>query len=67
MGTSSGAYELNHAPVRVPITYYRDKTWVHMFYVESNTTVPLQCATLVFWKAYRLTGCRPVDYSLGSQ
>ena len=53
MGTSSGAYELNHecAPERVPMFHYRDKTRVHMFYFDSNTTVPLQCATLVFLKA----------------
>ena len=37
---------------RVPILYYRDKTRVQMFYFDSNTTVPLQCAALVFWKAY---------------
>ena len=43
MGTSSGAYELR---VR------RDKTRVKMFYFDSNTIVPLQCAALVFWKAY---------------
>ena len=50
MGTSSGAYELNHqlAPERVHIIYFRDKTRVHMFYFDSNTTVPLQCAALVF-------------------
>ena len=49
MGTSLGAYELNHecAPERVPIFYYRDKTQVQMFYFDSNTTIPLQCAALV--------------------
>ena len=54
MGTSSGAYELNHecALARVPIIYFRDKTQVQMFYFHSNTTVPLQCAALVFLDAY---------------
>ena len=53
MGTSYGAYELNHecAPERVPIIYFRDKTRVQMFYFDSSMTVPLQCAALVFWKA----------------
>jgi len=43
MGTSSGAYELNHecAPERVTLFYYRDKTWVQMFYFNSYTTIPL--------------------------
>ena len=44
MGTGSGAYE----PERVPIFYYRDKTRVQLFYVDSNTTVLLQCVALVF-------------------
>jgi len=50
MGTSSGAYELNHecASEREPIFYYGDKTRVQMFYFDYNTTVPLQCITLVF-------------------
>ena len=40
-------------PERVPIFYYRDKTRVHMFYFDSNTTVPLQCvAQLFFLKAH---------------
>ena len=47
MGTSSGAYELNHqcasipAPERVPMVYYLVNTWVHMFYYNSNTYVPM--------------------------
>ena len=36
------------APEWVPIFYFRDKTWVQMVYFDSNTTVPLQCAALVF-------------------
>ena len=50
MATSSGVYELNHEcpPERLPIIYSRGKTRVHMFYFDSNTTVPLQCAALVF-------------------
>ena len=51
MGTSSGAYELNHecthAPERVPIFYYQVKTRVQMFYFDSYTTVPLKCVALV--------------------
>ena len=39
MGTSSGAYELR---VRL------DKTRVKMFYFDSNTIVPLQCAAQLF-------------------
>ena len=46
MGTSSGAYELNHECAS--IFYYRDNTRVHMGLFDSNTTVPLQCDTLVF-------------------
>ena len=34
-----------------PIFYYRDKTRVHMFYFDSNTTVSLQCAALVFFES----------------
>ena len=67
MGTSSGAYELNHAPERVPICYYRDKTRVQISYFDSNTTVHLQCAALAFFGKRMLTGCRLVDCSLGSQ
>ena len=37
---------------RVPIFYFHDKTRVQMFYFDFNTTVPLQCAVLAFWKAY---------------
>ena len=38
---------------RVPILYYRDKTRIHMFYIDSNTTLRLQCDALVVWgKAY---------------
>ena len=50
MGTRSGAYELTHgcAPERVPIFYYRDKILVQRLYFDSNTTVTLQCAALVF-------------------
>ena len=58
MVTSSRAYEFNHecatmsdlitAPERVPLFYYRGKTRVQMFHFNSNTTVPLQCAALVF-------------------
>ena len=66
MSTSSGAYEL-YAPERVPIFYYRDKTRIQMFYFDSNTTVPLQCAALFFGGKRMLTGCRLVDPSLGSQ
>ena len=57
MGTSSVAYELNHdctslhAPECVPIFYYHDKRRVQMFYFDSNTTVPLQCAAPVFWES----------------
>ena len=40
--------ESQHASERVPIIYYRDKTRVNMFYFDSNTTVPLHCAALVF-------------------
>ena len=55
--TSSGAYELNHelqTPERVPIFHYREKTRIQIFYFDSDTTVPLQCAALVcvFWKAH---------------
>jgi len=47
MGTSSGAYELNHECAS--IFYYRDKhTDTYMGLFDSNTTVPLQCDTLVF-------------------
>ena len=67
MGTSSGAYELKHAPERVPICYYRDKTRVHISYFDSNTTVHLQCAVLAFFGKRMLTWCRLVDCSLGSQ
>jgi len=41
-----------------------------MFYFDSNTTVPLQCDTLVFFGKRKLTGCRLVECalcSLGSQ
>ena len=45
MGTSSGSYELNHeyASTSDLITRicYRVKTRVHVFYFDSNTTVPL--------------------------
>ena len=68
MGTSSGAYELNHecASLQAPeLVYYRVKPRVQMFYFDSYTFVPLKCDALVFCKA--LTGCRLVDCSLGSQ
>ena len=54
MATSSGVYELNHEcpPERLPIIYSRGKTRVHRFYFDSSTTVPLQCAALVFLDAY---------------
>jgi len=29
-----------------------NNTRVQIFYFDSNTTVPLQCVALVFWKAY---------------
>ena len=58
MATSSGAYELR---VR------RDKTRVKMFYFDSNTIVPLQCAVLVLLGYRMLTGCPLVDCPLGSQ
>jgi len=49
MGTSSGAYELNHECTRTSThTLFRDKTRLDMFYFDSNTTVPVQCAALVF-------------------
>jgi len=50
MGTSSGAEELNHECVRtsVPIIYFRNKTWIQMFYFDSNMTLPLKCAALGF-------------------
>jgi len=60
MGTSSGTYELNHECFNtidlitrtrtpsVPIIYFRDKTRVHMFYSDSNTTGSLQCACTSF-------------------
>ena len=35
----------------VPITCYRDKTRVQMFYFDSNTIVPLHCAALGFWES----------------
>ena len=46
--------ELNHecTPERVPMIYFHDKTRVQLFYFDSNTTVPLQCVTLVSWKAF---------------
>jgi len=42
--------ELNHecTPERVPMIYFHDKTRVQLFYFDSNTTVPLLCAALVF-------------------
>jgi len=51
-----------HAPERVPIFYYRDKARVQMFYFDSNTTVPLQCAVLVVFGKRMLTGCRLVHF-----
>jgi len=62
MNTSSGAYELNHecASTSGLITrtrtstqwfYHRVNTRVHMFYVDSNTFVPLKCPELALWKA----------------
>ena len=54
MGTSLGAYELNHkslAPERVPMFYYCVNTQVQMFYFDSNTFVPLECPELAIWKA----------------
>ena len=36
------------APERVPIIYFRDKTRVQTFYFDSNTTVRLQGAALLF-------------------
>jgi len=38
-----------------------------MFYFDSNTTVPLQCAALVFFGKRMLSGYRLIDCSLGSQ
>ena len=77
MGTSSGAYELNHECAsmsdlitrtkRVPIFYYHDKPRVQMFYFDSNTIVPFQSAALVFFGKRMLTGCCLVDCSLGSK
>ena len=32
----------------IPIFYYREKTREQMFYFDSNTTITLQCAALVF-------------------
>ena len=55
MGTLSGVYELLIAhnyythQNECAIIYYRNKTWVQMFYFD--TTIPLQCAALVLWKA----------------
>ena len=43
MGTSSGVYDL---------IYKGDKTRVHMFYFDSNTTAPLRCDALVVRKAH---------------
>ena len=37
-----------HAPERVPIIYFRDKTRLQMFYFDFNTTVSLKCAALAF-------------------
>jgi len=59
MGTCSGAYELNHkcASMSDLITRPRSsthglinrvKSWVQMFYFDSNTFVPLKCDALVF-------------------
>jgi len=50
MGTSLDAYELNHecASTSDLITPTRTSTRVQMFYLDSNTTVPLQCVALVF-------------------
>ena len=42
----------SYATILIPIIYFCDKTRVQMFYFDSNTTVPLQCAALVFWKVY---------------
>ena len=47
--------------------YYRDKPRVQLFYFDSNTTVPLQCAALGFFGKRMLTGCRLIYCSLGSQ
>ena len=42
-----------HAPERVPIIYYGIKHgYIIMFYLDFNTTVPLQRVALVIWKAY---------------
>ena len=58
MGTSSGTYhryELNPECdgtsdlITCNRTSTYNKTRVHMFYVDSNTTVPLKCVTLVFF------------------
>jgi len=57
---------ITSAPERVPIFYFCAKTRVQMFYFDFKTTIPLQCAALVFGKRI-LTGCRLVDCSLGSQ
>ena len=38
-----------------------------MFYFDFNTTLPVQCAALVFFGKRMLSGCRLIDCSLGSQ
>ena len=64
MGTSSGAYELNHECTTTSThTLVRDKTRLHMFYFDSNTTVPVQCAALVFLESVSWQD----DCSLGTQ
>ena len=40
-----------YVPELVPIIYFGDKTWVHMFYFDSNMTVPLHCAAQVCWES----------------
>jgi len=55
MGTSSGAYALNHECAKTRTSthnLFRDKIRANMYYFASNTTAPLQCATLVFLIAY---------------
>ena len=41
-GYEIGVYELNHECAS-------DNTREQMFYFDSNTTLPLRCAALVFW------------------